>query len=72
MSGNIIGGASEVVALDVSQIHRATALVGVRAELKKDEEMLDMLKNHWKFIKSSELLTLLHLCIFLILMIFKL
>jgi len=45
MSGNIIGGASEVVALDVSQIHRATALVGVRAELKKDEEMLNMLKK---------------------------
>ena len=45
MSGNIIGGASEVVALDVSQIHRATALVGVRAELKKDEEMLDILKK---------------------------
>ena len=45
MSGNIIGGASEVVAIDVSQIHRATALVGVRAELKKDEEMLDILKK---------------------------
>jgi hypothetical protein len=45
MSDNIIGGASEVVALDASQIHRATALVGVRAELKKDEEMLDMLKK---------------------------
>ncbi len=33
---------------------------------------LNCLKNHWKFIKSSELLTLLPLCIFLILMIFKL
>ena len=45
MSGDIIGGASEVVALDASQIHRATALVGVRAELKKDQEILDMLKK---------------------------
>ena len=45
MSGNIIGGASEIVALDASQIHRTEALVGVRAELKKDEEMLDMLKK---------------------------
>ena len=45
MSGNIIGGASEIVALDAAQIHRNVALVGVRAELKKDEEMLDMLKK---------------------------
>ena len=45
MSGSIIGGASEIVALDASQIHRTAALVGVRAELKKDEEMLDMLKK---------------------------
>ena len=45
MSGNIIGGASEVVALGAAQIHRVTALVGVKAELKKDEEMLDMLKK---------------------------
>jgi len=52
MSGNIIGGASEVVALDVSQIHRATALVGVRAELKKDEEMLEMLKKSKEDLQS--------------------
>jgi hypothetical protein len=45
MLGNIIGGASEIVALDASQIQRTAALVGVRAELKKDEEMLDMLKK---------------------------
>jgi hypothetical protein len=52
MSGNIIGGASEVVALDVSQIHRATALVGVRAELKKDEEMLEMLEKSKEDLQS--------------------
>jgi hypothetical protein len=52
MSDNIIGGASEVVALDVSQIHRATALVGVRAELKKDEEMLEMLEKSKEDLQS--------------------
>ena len=45
MTSSIIGGASEIVALDASQIHRPTALVSVRAELKKDEEFLDMLKK---------------------------
>jgi hypothetical protein len=52
MSSNIIGGASEIVALDVSQIHRATALVGVRAELKKDEEMLEMSKKSKEDLQS--------------------
>ena len=45
MASNIIGGASDVVALDASQVHRAMALVGVRAELKKDEEIQDFLKK---------------------------
>ena len=52
MSGNIIGGASEIVALDASQIHRPTALVGVIAELKKDEEVLEMLKKSKEDLQS--------------------
>ena len=45
MSSNIIGGASNVVALEAVQVHRATVLVSVRAEFKKDEEISDRLKK---------------------------
>ena len=38
MVSSVTGGASEVAAMKASQMHQATALVGVRAELKKDEE----------------------------------
>lgn len=45
MLSNVTGGASEVAAMKASQMHQATALVGVRTELKKDEEMVAMLKK---------------------------
>ena len=45
MVSSVTGGASEVAAMKASQMHQAIALVGVRAELKKDEEMLAMLKK---------------------------
>ena len=45
MLSNVTGGASEVAAIKASQMHQATALVGVRTELKKDEEMVAMLKK---------------------------
>ena len=45
MVSSVTGGGSVVAAMKASQMHQATALVGVRAELKKDEEMLAMLKK---------------------------
>ena len=45
MVSSVTGGGSLVAAMKASQMHQATALVGVRAELKKDEEMLAMLKK---------------------------
>jgi len=45
MLSNVTGGASEVAAMKASQMHQATTLVGVRTELKKDEEMVAMLKK---------------------------
>lgn len=45
MSSSVTGGASEVAAMKASQFQQSTALAGVRTELKKDEEMVNMLRK---------------------------